>query len=121
MQHVADYLNLTTYCSATLVLLVALWCGIAQELGKKGKSGVLKSVVSRKKFLTDPSHRPPHWFRVGAEARVVVESCGYLVQRFGTARDPARELYLKGRSAGQDDDTGFARLRRHLPIQSARR
>ena len=50
--------NLTTHCSATLVLLVALWCGLAQEgLGKKGKSGVLKSVASRKKFLTDPSHR----------------------------------------------------------------
>jgi hypothetical protein len=49
--------NLTTHCSATLVLLVALWCGLAQELGKKGKVGVLKSVASRKKFLTDPSHR----------------------------------------------------------------
>jgi len=50
--------NLTTHCSETLVLLVALWCGIAQELlGKKGKSGVLKSVASRKTFLTDLSHR----------------------------------------------------------------
>jgi hypothetical protein len=49
--------NLTTHCSASLVLMVALWCGLGQELGKKGKSGVLKSVASRKKFLTDPSHR----------------------------------------------------------------
>ncbi len=50
--------NLTTHCSATLVLLVALWCGIGKELlGKKGKSGVLKSVPSRKAFLTDLSHR----------------------------------------------------------------
>jgi DDE superfamily endonuclease len=50
--------NLTTHCSATLVLLVAMWCGIGQELlGKKGKSGVLKSVASRKAFLTDLSHR----------------------------------------------------------------
>jgi transposase len=50
--------NLTTHCSATLVLLVASWCGIAAEtLGKKGKSGVLESVETRKAFLTDASHR----------------------------------------------------------------
>ena len=50
--------NLTTHCSATLVLLVATWCEIGKELlGKKGKSGVLKSVASRKAFLTDLSHR----------------------------------------------------------------
>ncbi len=41
-----------------MVLLVARECGIAAEtLGKKGKSGVLKSVASRKKFLMDQSHR----------------------------------------------------------------
>ena len=53
---VAD--NLTTHCSATLVLLVAVLCGIpAESLGAKGKSGVLKSVATRKSFLTDASHR----------------------------------------------------------------
>ena len=53
---VAD--NLTTHCSATLVLRVAGLCGIPTEsLGKKGKSGVLKSVATRKVFLTDASHR----------------------------------------------------------------
>ena len=38
--------------------LVARECGIAEEtLGKKGKSGVLKSVASRKQFLSELSHR----------------------------------------------------------------
>ena len=53
---VAD--NLTTHCSATLVLLVAGLCAIpADTLGVKGKSGVLKSVPTRKEFLADASHR----------------------------------------------------------------
>lgn len=52
---VAD--NLTIHCSETLVRDVATLCGIEDDLGKKGKSGVLKSVATRKKFLTDRSHR----------------------------------------------------------------
>jgi DDE superfamily endonuclease len=53
---VAD--NLTTHCSATLVLLVAGLCGIPVEsLGRKGKSGVLRSVSTRKAFLMEASHR----------------------------------------------------------------
>jgi hypothetical protein len=50
--------NLTTHCSATLVLLIASLCGIAAEaLGRKGKSGVLRSVSTRRAFLMDASHR----------------------------------------------------------------
>lgn len=53
---VAD--NLNTHCSATLVLLIAGLCMIpADTLGEKGKSGVLKSVASRRMFLMEKSHR----------------------------------------------------------------
>ena len=52
---VAD--NLTTHASESLVRYVAKACAIPTDLGKKGKSGVLKSVATRKAFLTDESHR----------------------------------------------------------------
>jgi transposase len=52
---VAD--NLDIHCSESLVRLVSGACGVPRELGKKGKSGVLKSVASRRVFLSEPSHR----------------------------------------------------------------
>ena len=53
---VADQLN--THQSQGLVRLVARLCGLdEQALGTKGKSGVLKSLSSRKAFLEDASHR----------------------------------------------------------------
>ena len=48
---VLDHLN--THQSESLVILVARHCGITSDLGVKGKSGVLKSLKSRKAFLTD--------------------------------------------------------------------
>jgi transposase len=52
---VADNLNI--HCSESLVKLVARRCGIDTNLGKKGVRGVLKSVASRQKFLSQPGHR----------------------------------------------------------------
>ena len=49
--------NLTTHCSESLVRYVAAVCDLEQDLGKKGKSGVLESVETRKTFLTESGHR----------------------------------------------------------------
>lgn len=50
--------NLNTHCSESLVRYVARLEGTDQsELGKKGKSGVLKSMATRQAFLSDRSHR----------------------------------------------------------------
>jgi hypothetical protein len=52
---VADQLN--THQSETLVVLVAMLCGITTPLGVKGKSGILESMETRRAFLEDESHR----------------------------------------------------------------
>lgn len=98
---VAD--NLTTHCSATLVLLIAGLCGIPVEtLGTKGKTGTLKSVATRRKFLADVTHRihfvyvPKHtswmnqveiWFSV--LSRRVIRRGNF------TSREDLRERILK--------------------------
>lgn len=52
---VMDCLN--THQSASLVRFVAQDEGITEDLGIKGKSGILKSMHSRASFLSDPAHR----------------------------------------------------------------
>jgi len=52
---ISDRLN--THQSETLVRWVAQECGIKEALGKKGKSGILKSMKTRREFLQDPEHR----------------------------------------------------------------
>ena len=49
--------NLNTHMSASLVNYVAEESDVALDLGIKGKSGILKSKVSRGAFLSDPTHR----------------------------------------------------------------
>ena len=52
---VVDQLN--THQSESLVRLVAKRCGVTDDLGKKGESGVLQSMATRAAFLSDPTHR----------------------------------------------------------------
>jgi DDE superfamily endonuclease len=52
---VAD--NLNTHCSESLVRYVAEVSKIDDDLGVKGKSGILKSLKTRAAFLSDRSHR----------------------------------------------------------------
>jgi transposase len=50
-----DQLNI--HQSEALVRLVAAQCGVRDELGVKGRSGILQSLASRAAFLSDATHR----------------------------------------------------------------
>jgi transposase len=52
---IVDQLN--THQSESLVCFVAKHCGIKEDLGVKGQSGILKSMPTRKAFLKEPTHR----------------------------------------------------------------
>jgi transposase len=52
---ISDQLN--THKSASLVEWIAKECGIEEDLGVKGKSGILENMTTRAKFLQDENHR----------------------------------------------------------------
>ncbi len=49
--------NLNTHQSESLVRWVAQLSGVQEDLGLKGKSGILASMASRAAFLSDPTHK----------------------------------------------------------------
>ena len=49
--------QLNTHQSEALVRLVADRCGVTDELGVKGRTGILQSMATRAAFLSDPTHR----------------------------------------------------------------
>jgi len=49
--------NLNTHNSESLVCLVAALCDLDQDLGSKGRAGILRSLATRAVFLSDPTHR----------------------------------------------------------------
>jgi len=49
--------NLNTHQSEALVRLVADRCGLADDLGAKGRAGILQSQATRAAFLADPAQR----------------------------------------------------------------
>jgi transposase len=49
--------NLNTHMSESLVKWVAQKCEIEQDLGRKGKKGILQNMQTRKEFLSNTDHR----------------------------------------------------------------
>jgi len=49
--------NLNTHASESLVRFIAKVCKLDDDLGVKGRRGILQSMASRRKFLTDATHR----------------------------------------------------------------
>jgi hypothetical protein len=123
--------NLTTHCWETLVRFVAKARGIDDDLGIKGTSGVLKSVVTRRQFLQEKNHRirfvyvPKHtswlnqieiWFSIVVR-RVIAAPCGSDIRPVGNSRlcqPSARGEPSSSRPTGVECEMNFAPPREFL-------
>jgi transposase len=126
--------NLNTHQSEGLVRYVAQACGIPEDLGEKGKHGILESQASRAAFLADPGHRirfvytPKHtswlnqveiWFSTlvrkllrrssFASLEDLRERILQFIDYFNrTMAKPIRWLYSPRRKAGDDSEEELA-------------
>lgn len=87
--------NLNTHQSEALVRFVAATCEIPDELGKKGKAGVLKTMTSRAAFLADLAHRIRFVY--------TPKHCSWLNQIELAFSVIARRLLRRGSFASTDD------------------
>jgi hypothetical protein len=69
--------NLNTHQSESLVRWVAEVSGCQQELGLKGKLGILKDQMTRAAFLADPTHKVVFHYTPKHAILSKVTSCGF--------------------------------------------